>query len=61
MGAVAGMIDASIYLGSALAGGLCGAIYDRFGWTPVFMTWIVCCAMCVLIMHMARDPSEAAA
>ena len=39
MGLVAGTIDAFIYLGSALAGVLTGAVSDALGWTLVFVLW----------------------
>lgn len=52
--AVAGMIDASIYVGSAMAGALTGAVFDRFGWTPVFVLWIVFCALGVFVLRLTR-------
>lgn len=38
---VAGLIDAAIYIGSALSGFAAGGILDRFGWTAVFISWMV--------------------
>ena len=36
---VAGVIDCFIYIGSALAGTLTGALTDSLGWTKVFALW----------------------
>ncbi|MBE5766378.1 MAG: MFS transporter [Clostridiales bacterium] len=41
VGAVAGMIDAFIYLGSGLAGITAGAVSEWAGWTAVFALWVV--------------------
>ena len=40
VGLVAGISDCFIYLGSALAGVVTGAISDAAGWTMVFMLWV---------------------
>ena len=39
VGLVAGMSDCFIYLGSAMAGVVTGAISDACGWTVVFVLW----------------------
>jgi len=39
VGLVAGMVDAFIYAGSALAGVMTGAVSDTWGWQPVFLLW----------------------
>ena len=39
VGLVAGMMDAFIYVGSALAGVLTGVVSDAVGWHPVFILW----------------------
>ena len=36
---VAGMVDSLIYVGSALAGVVTGAVSDAAGWQPVFALW----------------------
>ena len=36
---VAGVIDCFIYLGSALAGALTGALTESIGWNRVFALW----------------------
>lgn len=38
---VAGLIDASVYVGSALSGVLTGWLHDELGWTAVFLSWTV--------------------
>ena len=35
----AGLMDATIYLGSAFSGSFAGFLSDRFGWTAVFVSW----------------------
>ena len=45
VGVVAGMMDAFIYVGSALAGVVTGAVSDAAGWKPVFAIW---CAAAIL-------------
>ena len=50
VGLVAGMIDCFIYLGSALAGVVTGAISDAAGWHVVFTLW---CAVAVMSMIFA--------
>lgn len=50
---VAGMIDASIYVGSAITGVLSGALHDAYGWAVVFASWIFVCAGAVLSMTLA--------
>ena len=42
VGFVAGMVDAIIYLGSALSGAVTGALSSRFGWDAAFASWILC-------------------
>ena len=39
VGLVAGMMDAFIYVGSALAGVVIGVVSDAVGWHPVFILW----------------------
>lgn len=45
VGLVAGMMDAFIYLGSALAGVTVGVVSDAVGWHPVFALWSATSAM----------------
>ena len=44
VGMVAGMMDSFIYVGSAMAGVVTGAVSDAAGWRPVFVIW---CAVAV--------------
>ena len=50
VGLVAGMSDCFIYLGSALAGVVTGAISDAAGWPVVFTLW---CAVALASMAFA--------
>ena len=45
VGLVAGMVDSFIYVGSAMAGVITGAINDAAGWQPVFALWCVAAAV----------------
>ena len=49
-GTTAGMIDASIYLGSALAGVLAGGIYERSGVQMLYGIWAICCVVAGMMM-----------
>ncbi|MBE5809065.1 MAG: MFS transporter, partial [Clostridiales bacterium] len=50
VGFVAGMVDALIYLGSALSGTLTGALSSGLGWNAVFVSWILCTLLGVAAM-----------
>ena len=44
-GTTAGLIDAFIYLGSALAGVLAGGIYEQSGVQMLYGIWAICCVL----------------
>ena len=56
VGLVAGLDDASIYLGSALAGGLTGLIRQQSGsWQSVYLSWLIVSVVgCVLAIFSVR-------
>ncbi|MEG1514441.1 MAG: MFS transporter, partial [Clostridia bacterium] len=45
----AGLMDAAIYLGSALAGMLTGVLHDNLDWTAVFASWGIA-ALCAVTL-----------
>ena len=49
-GTTAGLIDAFIYLGSALAGVLAGGIYEQSGVQMLYGIWAICCVLAGLMM-----------
>ncbi|MBQ8972458.1 MAG: MFS transporter [Clostridia bacterium] len=53
VGFVAGMVDALIYVGSALSGTATGALSGRFGWGGVFVSWILCSLLGLASMVLA--------
>ena len=58
VGLVAGMMDSFIYIGSALAGVVTGAVSDSFGWRTVFALWsaaaVLACAAGLMSVSGAR-------
>jgi len=56
-GMTAGLVDAFIYLGSALAGVLAGGVYDMAGEQMLYLIWIgaaVCCAAMMIVSGKTR-------
>ena len=49
-GVTAGLIDAFIYMGSSLAGVLAGSVYQEAGVRALYAAWMVCSALCVVMM-----------
>ena len=49
-GMTAGMIDAFIYLGSALAGVLAGGVYENAGVSALCIVWMAAAAACAVMM-----------
>ena len=60
VGLVAGLDDASIYLGSALAGGLTGLIRQQSGsWQSVYLSWLIVSVVgCVLAIFSVRGAKK---
>ena len=58
---VAGLVDACIYLGTALAGVASGALRDALGWGSVFAAWTIASALGLLAMLLSRRARGAAA
>lgn len=58
----AGLIDALIYVGSALSGTFAGLIKDNFGWRAVFASWVVggvlSIGMVILAMRKRRSMAK---
>lgn len=54
----AGLMDAMIYAGSALSGTFAGHLSDQYGWSAVFISWILFCAVgciCTLIASSLKN------
>ena len=51
---VAGLVDAFIYLGSALSGVVTGMISDRYGWSMVFPQWALACGLGIAFALLSR-------
>lgn len=49
-GMTAGMIDSSIYAGSAIAGVLGGTLFEGFGTGTLYGAWILAAAACAVLM-----------
>lgn len=57
-GLTAGMIDSFIYLGGALSGYLGGMLYDSFGSTVLFLSWMVMAAVSSVMILMSDRMSK---
>lgn len=47
--AVGGILNATVYLGSAVSTGVFGFLADAFGWGPTVCSWLVCTAAAVVL------------
>ena len=53
VGLTAGIIDSSIYLGSALTGVCSGFVYEMFGMRSLFLSWACIAVLGGIIMHVS--------
>ena len=57
-GLTAGMVDSFIYLGSALSGFFGGTLYDVFGSSALFISWIITAVVCSAMMILSGALSK---
>ena len=47
--AVGGILNATVYLGSAVSTGVFGFLADAFGWGPTVCSWLICTVLAVVL------------
>ena len=57
-GMTAGMIDSTIYAGSAIAGVLGGTLYEGFGTSALYGAWIAAACVCSVLMMVSLSMSR---